>query len=365
MTNINKKKLIIFGPFSTPHTEAWSNLICRETYSLIGVTVHPGPTSYPVFSIRGDPFGKVRFVIAIFMLAALRLRYPRGQVLAHYYSSYAVASILTFARPIIFCWGSDVNLLHSKFPKLANLIGWIANKRARAIIVPSSSIKKRLIASGVDEEKLHVLQYGIDVTKLKALQAPISNRSGGLHIASIRNGDNLYQIEKIIEAFKLAKFESESATLHIFGSGHGCLSGEQKYGSKKTIVFHGLLPKDDFYSRVRACDAFVSIPTRDGLSLSVLEALYLGLVPILSDVGSYKELFEELPTFFVEVNVSSQQLAEVLADVLRGASLHDHRHRLARRNTTQNFMDENFSMIDAKRSLALILTPLIKPGRSS
>jgi len=363
MPNINKNKLIIFGPYSTPHTEAWSNLICRETYSLMGVTVHQGPASYPIISIRGEPFGKFRFVIGILMLAALRLRYPGAQVLAHYYSSYAIASIFTFARPIVFCWGSDVNLLHTKFPQLANLVGWITNKRAKALVVPSSSIKQKLLASGVDEEKLHVLQYGIDIPKLKSLRGSMLNETNGLHIASIRNGKDLYQIEKIIEAFKLAKFKSESATLHIFGSGHDCQSGVSKYGSKKTIIFHGLLPKNDFYSRVGACDAFVSIPTRDGLSLSVLEALYLGLVPVLSDVGSYRELFLELQPFFVEANSTPKQLAKVLAEVMRNASLNDQRRQVIRQNKTIIFMENNFSMEYSKRKLADILSNLLETER--
>lgn len=354
LLNMIKRPLIVYGPFSTPHTESWVKLINQEDYLLKGITLHSGNSSIPVFSADGK-LGKFRFALGSLLLFFLFIRNPRAIVLAHYYSSYGLSAMLSMMRPIIFCWGSDVNLLHSKFPRIANVIGKLANKRARKIIVPSQAISQKLVSSGVCPEKIHILQYGIDISEIKNYLRPALVHAEGVHIASIRNGDALYQIDKIIEAFKQAHFGEQKATLHIFGSGHAYPEGQRELGSDKTVIHHGYLPKDRFYQYLSGCDAFVSIPTRDGLSLSVLEALYLGLTPILSDVGSYRELFSVLNPWFADATASTETLAHLLSKAIHDSTLATENSHRAQQVKAQEFLESNFSMDDARQKLASIL----------
>lgn len=355
---MDKQKLIFFGPFSTPHTESWSELIDLKKYNPVGISVHRGPSKMKVFS-SGHGLGKFRFLLAILMLGVYCLRHPKALVLSHYYSSYGLASLLAPLQPVIFCWGSDVNVLNTNYPRFAKIIGWLANTRAKVLIVPSISIKKKLVDDGVSEDKIKILQYGIDVEKIQAHINNIYSVDESVNVASIRNGDDLYQINKIIDAFKLADFGNKAATLHIFGSGHSIQNDYSDVGFQKKIVNHGFLDKEKFYQVMKSCDIFISIPTRDGLSLSVLEALYLGLEPILSDVGSYKELFAEVNPYLVNADVTAKALGYLISTVVSDIYSLDENQRPLNRFRLKKFVEGKFSKVDAKNSLAFILAEIL------
>ena len=356
---MDKQKLIFFGPFSTPHTESWSELIDLEKYSLVGISVHSGPSKMPVISY-GRGLGKFRFILAILMLSTYCLRYPKALVLSHYYSSYGLASLLSPCQPVIFCWGSDVNVLNTRYPRIGKIVGWLANKRAKIFIVPSVSIKKKLIENGISPAKIRILQYGVDVRRIHSQIKKVHFTDDTVNIASIRNGDVLYQIDKIIDAFKRADFGYKKAILHIFGSGHSLNVNHNDLEARKKIVVHGFLTKDKFYQVMNSCDVFVSIPIRDGLSLSVLEALYLGLKPILSDVGSYKELLSEIDPDLVDANVTAGVLSNLMSKLVCQVFAMGEMQHLSSRARSKDFVRENFSMDNARKDLALILSEVIK-----
>ena len=333
-----------------------------EKYKLVGITVHPGPSKMPVFSC-GLKLGKFRFLLAILMLGAYCIKHPKSLVLSHYYSSYGLASLLVPCRPVIFCWGSDVNVLNAKYPRLAKTVARLANIRAKVLIVPSMSMKRKLVNDGISEEKIRVLQYGIDLETFRDMSTMPTSVEDSVNVASIRNGDPLYQIEKIVDAFNRAEFGNKDATLHILGSDHSFQYDYRILGPRKKIVNHGFLSKDKFYQVIKSCEVFVSIPVIDGLSLSVLQALYLGVEPILSDVGSYRDDFAEINPHLVNADVSVEVLANSISTVVSDTFAIGGKRRSSNRIRYKKFVRDNFNKDDAKQSLALILSEVLK-GKS-
>ena len=88
-------------------------------------------------------------------------------------------------------------------------------------------MKRKLIKDGVIEEKIRILQDDIDLEAFRGILTRFTFVDDSVNIAFIRNGDILYQIDNIVDAFNRAEFGNKAATLHIFGSG---LSRQYDFG---------------------------------------------------------------------------------------------------------------------------------------
>ena len=304
-------KLLLFGPLSAPHTNNWAELLDTDNaISIEIITLHAGASAHNVkcFDL---PIGKLRFLYAIPLMIWLRLCAGKPfEMMAHYLSSYGLVALIAGWRPVIVCWGSDVNVLATRFPIIAKRIAWLINRRAKALIAPTEAISEKLHHMGVDRRLIHIFQYGVDRKKLvSGFSIKSEDRAvGAVRFASIRNGRPLYQIEKICEAFLMSDAYSRGAELVVFGSEHPKSVAECARKHQQITIVHGLTG-DSFYNELSKCDVAISIPVRDGLSLAVLEALGLGLTGILSSEGSYETAFSDLDIQYIESFATPAELA--------------------------------------------------------
>ena len=347
-----KKNLVVFGPLSTPHTESWIRLIDESAYKVFRVTVHPND----LVSVEGRGLfrGKGRFISAPFILILELIRRRTTLLCAHYFSSYGFISLLCGLRPVLFCWGSDVNVFSKKLPLTFRFACWLADKRARAVVAPSDAVAKILEVNGISGAKITTLQYGLEVAKLDEFFESAQPPRDRLRIASIRNGDSLYQIQKIIDAFILME-SNVDCELVIFGSGHPNYAIPESMAESKKLRVIGFLSNSNFYDELAACDLFVSIPTRDGLSLAVLEGLGLGLEAILSNVGSYSDLFSELGLSLVNPSISAGDLSEAMMKSVNHSWSLSASHRSARRTQLHEFVKERYDSKEAAKVLQCLL----------
>lgn len=65
------------------------------------------------------------------------------------------------------------------------------------------------------------------------------------------------------------------------------------------VEFKGLVPRDEVFRLLNASGLYVSSSTVEGLPVSVLEAMCLGLVPVLSDIEPHKEIADRCSIFKV------------------------------------------------------------------
>jgi len=63
------------------------------------------------------------------------------------------------------------------------------------------------------------------------------------------------------------------------------------------VDFKGLVPRDKVFRLLNASGLYVSSSTVEGLPVSVLEAMCVGLVPVLSDIEPHKEIAEQCTIF--------------------------------------------------------------------
>ncbi len=73
-------------------------------------------------------------------------------------------------------------------------------------------------------------------------------------------------------------------------------------GVIERVEFTGLLPREDVYKHIYQCGLYVTASIVEGLHLSVLEAMRVGAIPLISDIPAHREiaansedLFKPLP----------------------------------------------------------------------
>lgn len=206
----------------------------------------------------------------------------------HQANSYAFFALLacrkSFIPTVLTAWGSDVLIL----PKSNFLLKKMVRFNLRnADFLTSDSIymAQEMEKIAPLKNRIIIANFGIDVTPITCEKENI--------IYSNRLHKKLYRVDKILEAFSLfytnnntdwklviAATGTETDTLKIKAA---------ELNLEHAIEFVGWIQKEDnekWYSKAKI---WVSIPESDATSISLLEAMACGCIPVVSDLPANRE----------------------------------------------------------------------------
>ncbi len=176
-------------------------------------------------------------------------------------------------------WGSDV-LLVPKQNKLFRFLVIKTLKRSKIVTGDSQEMIDEMKLLSPSEAKYHLLQYGID---------PISSKLKKNVVYSNRLHKTLYHIHDVIDYFHVFVTQNPTWELAIAGSGdetEKLMLQVEKLNLQPKVKFLGWLDSDENRSNYADAQIYVSIPESDGTSVSVLEAMSAGCIPVLSNLPS-------------------------------------------------------------------------------
>lgn len=302
-------KVFIFGPIHNSHVKKWNSFY--EGCSLSLQTLH-GAGNNQLLSIL------LRF-IKVFSKTIFR-KYEICHV--HFASSYGILFRLLVLRcnvSVISIWGTDFNRFFGDAGFLYRAWGLIilwALKRYDYVNVPSQDIYQKIKEFGVDEKKIILMQYGIelDLINKTLLNTPVLNITN--RFISVRNFSPIYNIEFLINGFSRVS-KNISFELKIVGTGNPSECERIKSLVSKLnddrIDYIGLVDSNELIKHLIEAEYFVSIPSMDGLSLVVLEALACRCKGIVSDIHSYKSKLFSSTCELVELSDVSQFTKQIEA----------------------------------------------------
>jgi glycosyltransferase involved in cell wall biosynthesis len=206
----------------------------------------------------------------------------------HQANSYAFFALLacrkSFIPTVLTAWGSDVLIL----PKSNFLLKKMVRFNLRnADFLTSDSIymAQEMEKIAPLKNRIIIANFGIDVTPITCEKENI--------IYSNRLHKKLYRVDKILEAFSL--FYTNNNTdwkLVIAATGTETDTLKIKVAElnlEHAIEFVGWIQKEDnekWYSKAKI---WVSIPESDATSISLLEAMACGCIPVVSDLPANRE----------------------------------------------------------------------------
>lgn len=237
--------------------------------------------------------GNSQVLTSVPRLARWLRRVDADWIHAHYLTSHGTMACLARllwrlrARVVGSAWGSDILVTPNRHWGLRWLTTWVL--RSCALCTSDSEhMAGQMRALGATE--VIVFPFG-----LESLPVASDAKDDRLFFAN-RGLEPIYAPERVIELFAQVSRRWPEARIVIAHDGSLRLSIEAKarqLGLGDRVQFVGRLTETEQAVHYRKARWYVSLPRSDSVSVSVLEAMAHGCIPLLSDLPANRELVRD------------------------------------------------------------------------
>lgn len=301
MTSPSAMKLVLIGDGDSPHLLKWARALAPrvQLWAVSSRGFLPGfDAVLPVdrrLALGTSPNfqgGNVGLLKRLPEVARWLKQVQPDWLHAHYLTSHGTLAWLAqrvFGVPgrlVGSAWGSDILVA----PNQRRALRWVTRRVLKACALTTSD--SRFMADRMRElgaGEVMILPFG-----LEALPALPTAKDDALFFAN-RGLEPIYAPQRVIEQFAEVARRWPQGRLVVANDGSLRAALEQQVrdlGLQSQVQFTGRLDaatQADFYARARW---YVSLPTSDAVSVSVLEAMGHGCIPLLSDLPANRELVE-------------------------------------------------------------------------
>lgn len=286
---MNKKpKVLLIGSTVNPvHLKSYYNLMREECSEILIIGSHPidfAPYETVSFSLK-SPMEIVRSVKKIRQIAN-----DFQPDIIHVHQANSIGFLVSLANRNIFkqvltTWGDDV-LIFPKKNILFKMLTYTSLKYSDEITADAQVMADAIYAFFGNKKKVVIANFGIEwdenLIRLPKEKIIYSNR---LH-------DSLYNIDLIIKGS--AEFLKSHPDWKLVVAARGSLTDELKKIAQESIAsnqveFVGFVGPADNQNWYLRASIYVSIPDTDGTSISLLEAMGYGCIPVVSDLPANRE----------------------------------------------------------------------------
>ena len=213
----------------------------------------------------------------------------------------------------------------------------------KKVIAISESVRDHLVGDfGVNPGDISVVHNGIDIERfqIKAKKEPGVN--GGLVVGIIGRLSDVKGHSYLIRAMQEVLIEIPSARLLIVGDGRmkeELVRLVESLGMTGSVSFMPSLK--DTREALSIMDVFVLPSLKEGLGLSLMEAMAAGLAVIGSDVGGIKNLIRHGQNGVLVAAQDVRQLRGAISELLNDRNKREYLGNNAREFIRNNFSVEN------------------------
>lgn len=288
------KKYLLFGDANSPHLYKWYEELVAH-YDVLVVTFSTVTRfQYKKIASLGhniqEAGGNGHVLRGCYRFWKIVKEFSPHVINSHYVTSYgflgALTSLFFKAALVISAWGTDILVTPNK-NIFYRLVTWFALKRAD-IITSDSEVMTQHIHELVPNANVLTFPMGI-----KKKQVHEATTKGDVFIfLSLRALVPNSNICNIIYAFDNIASQYENVELIVANTGGEESSLKQlasSLSSKNKIRFVGLLDAYELEQLMKSSNSYITIPTSDSVSVSLLEAMASELLIIASDIPANKE----------------------------------------------------------------------------
>lgn len=281
-------RIATLGNASVGHTLNWVSWFRAHGHEVRLFSLERAPVGFAdVVGLPAAPLpGALRYPLAVPRLARELAAFAPDVVDAHYVPNYGVMAALVGRRPLsIAAWGSDL-LLAARGP-LQRARAAYALGRADLVICDAANLATAARGAGARPATVRTMPWGIDLARF----TPGVERTPGL-IVSTRMHEPLYDLPTVIEAAARVLASQPHATLVVAGD------GSQRAGLERMATtrlpagrwrFTGRLAPEAMAALLARAEVVISASRSDSTSVSLLETMACGAVPVVSDLEGNRE----------------------------------------------------------------------------
>ncbi len=286
-------KILILAEASVVHSRRWADHFRFRGWTVRWLSFPPIPTDSGAQRLS---VSRLRRVVDI-MLNIRRVRRIANEfkpdiVSALFLPDYGWLATLVNRHPLaVSAWGSDVLIAphtsrwHRK--RIESVL-----RDADWLFADAELLGVAMRELGANPDHITIAPLGVEDSWLKIGGSRIFASDRPLNILTCRRLEPLYRVDTFLQAAaRLGKGHASDFEFVVVGDGSQrprLIQLAQSLGMGK-IQFTGFLDQRQLESSMAAADLYVSCSESDGTSVSMLEAMAAGCVPIVTDLAANRE----------------------------------------------------------------------------
>ena len=270
------------------HTRRWVEGLRGRGHTVGVWSLEPGPAELGAERLPAFPLpGFLRYPLAAPALMGVLARFGPDLVDAHYVPNYGLLGALSGRHPLaVTAWGSDL-LLAGRSGPLQRARARFVLRRADLVLADAENLGRAARELGARPDAVHVVTWGVDLSRF----APGRAREPGL-LASVRMHEPVYDLETLIEGVAPVMRRHPHLRLVLGGDGRRRRALEAlaaRVLPAGRYTFAGMLAPAALADLLARAEVYLSASRSDSTSVSLLEAMAGGALPVVSDIAGNRE----------------------------------------------------------------------------
>ena len=284
-----------------------------------------------VYAIPPVPFaGKLNYICSAAFVGRLLRKIQPHVVIAYYVTGYGTLARLAGRRPLVqVTSGSDI-LRAPRNPIMRTLLRF--NLRSADLVTAwAPHMAKAARELGVVDERLFVLPRGIPLRSFSGIRSSRPREGDVASAITTRSLKPGYNTEVLIEGVHRLKMAGTAASLTIAGAGpqrEELANRAENLQLGSAVRFAGFVDNDKLAPLLAQHNIYLSVPDSDGVSASLLEAMAVGLVPIVLDDASSRHWIDDGINGLLLKLTSPEAVAEAVQRAMADLALRERAWRM-------------------------------------
>jgi glycosyltransferase involved in cell wall biosynthesis len=312
-------KILFLADALSYHTQRWVNYFVGKGHLCFLATLERGIKTKAAEYLIPSPHlpNFLKYPLTLPPVKNLVKQIEPDLINAHFIPSYGLLGARLKFHPLaISTWGSDVLISPGK--------SWLHRKRAEYVLK-----KADLVTTDAHFTATVIHQLGVERDKI--IQSPMGVEGSLLNpvnrekksywtVLSNRKLEPLYDVETFIRAIPVVlsrtKKEIRFIVLGSGSQGERLINLAHRLKIEDHIEFKGVVSRQMLEQTYRDSDIYISTSKSDSTSVSLLEAMSLGLIPIVTDIPGNREWIKDLDNGFLFPVSDYANLSQKILSVL-------------------------------------------------
>jgi len=291
--DITRMRILFLANAGAVHAQRWVQYFRGRGHATRWLSLEEVPNGIEAEKLPERFFLKAgSILLSISRIKAEIKKFKPHVVNALFIPNYGWAGALAGFQPLaVAAGGSDVLISPQKSFLQQRRISWTP-KKADLLFSDAQLITKRMVELGAERKKIVTEPLGVEPGLLEytpVLAEPVDLCT----VVTNRKFDPVYRNDTFAEAaIRFWQPPYRGAKFLLIGDGpqQGMIQERiRQAGLTSAISFRPFLPADELYRTLTGADIYVSCSESDGTSVSLLEAMALGLYPIVTDIPANRE----------------------------------------------------------------------------
>jgi len=274
------------------HTRRWVSRFRDRGHEVRVFSLEAPAQGFDAIRLPSAPVpGFARYPLAVLPLRRALARYRPDLVDAHYVPNYGMLAALAGVRPLsVTAWGSDL-LVAGPSNALQRARARFVLRSAGLVLADSDNLAAAARALGAVPERTHAIPWGVELERFEGLPP----REPGL-LFSARMHEPIYDLATILRGVAGWLAATPHGRLVLAGDGSeraGLERLAREILPQGRVSFIGMVAAPELARWLGRAEFYLSASRSDSTSVTLLEAMAAGAIPVVTDIDGNREWVAE------------------------------------------------------------------------